>query len=150
MWQLREHHPEHLVRTLGCRDCLVEGEAEKVAGGPLFADAVSGRESCRQVLLEPRSTQVRGEMSVIRGEQQWPARESRSRVAACGRGCQFFSPDLLAFRSIPKDRISCRRSGCWSETASGASASPLRRYAVLRARRLESFDVNDSADWSWY
>jgi hypothetical protein len=105
MWQLREHHPEHLVRMLGCRDCLVEGEAEKVAGGPLFADAVSGRESCRQALLEPRSTQVRGEMSVIRGEQQWPARESRSRVAACGRGCQFFSPDLLAFRNIPKDRI---------------------------------------------
>jgi radical SAM superfamily enzyme YgiQ (UPF0313 family) len=26
-------------------------------------------------------------------------------TGGCGRGCQFCSPDLLAFRSIPKDRI---------------------------------------------
>jgi hypothetical protein len=49
IWQLREH-PEHLVRW-GI-DCLVKGEAEKVAG-PLFADAVSGRELPASVVGTP-------------------------------------------------------------------------------------------------
>jgi radical SAM superfamily enzyme YgiQ (UPF0313 family) len=52
--------------------------------------------------LEPRS-KVRGEIPVIRGTVDGGGRVEITR--GCGRGCQFCSPDLLAFRSIPKDRI---------------------------------------------
>jgi hypothetical protein len=53
---------------------------------------------------------------------------------------------LISWRSGASQKTgSCRRSRCWSETASGAPASPLRRRAVLRTRRLGSFDVNHDA-----
>jgi radical SAM superfamily enzyme YgiQ (UPF0313 family) len=52
--------------------------------------------------LEPRS-KVRGEIPVIRRAVAGGGTVEITR--GCGRGCQFCSPDLLAFRSIPKDRI---------------------------------------------
>jgi hypothetical protein len=67
-------------------------------------------------------------------------------TCGCGRGCQFCSPDLLAFRRISqKTGYPAGGRGAGQKRPAGHLPPPLRRRAVLRTRRLGSFDVNHDA-----
>ncbi len=79
-------------------DCVVEGEAEKVAPA-LFHKALRGEELPTVVRGSPPSASeippivtpsIGGLVEITRG---------------CGRGCRFCHPTLLSFRSIPLDTI---------------------------------------------
>lgn len=79
-------------------DCVIEGEGEK-AVPKLFKDAIEGEELPKHLV---------GDMPEI---DEIPAIYTPSRggiveiTRGCGRNCKFCTPNLLKFRSLPKDLI---------------------------------------------
>ncbi len=96
IWQLEEH-PE-MFKQWGI-DCLVSGEAESIVG-PLFESAVKGQPLPERT-SSPRPLRA-DRVPLIRGPSTGGIVEI---TRGCGRGCQFCTPDLLFFGSIPKERI---------------------------------------------
>ncbi|MEM2785345.1 MAG: radical SAM protein [Candidatus Nitrosotenuis sp.] len=133
VWQLEEH-PEMFSRW-GI-DCIVTGEAEGLAG-KLFEDAINGQLPQRITSTKPlrvdqvpliRNPSTGGIVEITRG---------------CGRGCQFCSPDLLAFGSIPKEKI---LKEVELEVKSGIERILLHSEdALFYGRKMGSFEVNHDA-----
>ena len=118
-------------------DCLVYGAAESVAG-PLFESSLKGETLPQRTAS---SKPLRSEkVPVIRGPSTGGIVEI---TRGCGRGCQFCTPDLLFFGSIPKENIlkevdteikyEIRRVELHSEDA------------LFYGRKLGSFEVNHGA-----
>ncbi len=133
VWQLEEH-PE-MFPQWGL-DCIVTGEAEGIAG-KLFEDAINGQIPQRITATKPlradavptiKKPSTGGIVEITRG---------------CGRGCQFCSPDLLAFGSIPKEKII---EEVELEVRSGVSRILLHSEdALFYGRKTGSFEVNHDA-----
>ncbi|MEM3170402.1 MAG: radical SAM protein [Candidatus Nitrosotenuis sp.] len=133
VWQLEEH-PEMFSRW-GI-DCIVTGEAEGLAG-KLFEDAINGQLPQRITSTKPlRADQV----PLIRNPSTGGIVEI---TRGCGRGCQFCSPDLLAFGSIPKEKI---LKEVELEVKSGIERILLHSEdALFYGRKMGSFEVNHDA-----
>jgi radical SAM superfamily enzyme YgiQ (UPF0313 family) len=133
IWQLEEH-PERFAEW-GI-DCLVDGEAEGIVG-PLFEQAVKGEKLPEKTRGTPmksdnipllKNPSSSGIVEITRG---------------CGRGCQFCSPDLLTFRSIPKERI---MQEVELEVKNGMHNITLHSEdALFYGRKMGSFEVNHDA-----
>jgi radical SAM superfamily enzyme YgiQ (UPF0313 family) len=79
-------------------DCIVEGEGEKVAP-KLFKDAVNGKELPKYVKGE--TVEAEKIPAIIT-----PSRGGIVEITrGCGRGCKFCTPNMLKFRSLPKNLI---------------------------------------------
>jgi radical SAM superfamily enzyme YgiQ (UPF0313 family) len=133
VWQLEEH-PE-MFSQWGI-DCIVTGEAEGLAG-KLFEDAINGHLPQRVASTKPlRADQV----PLIKNPSTGGIVEI---TRGCGRGCQFCSPDLLAFGSIPKENIVKEVE---LEVKSGISRILLHSEdALFYGRKTGSFEVNHDA-----
>lgn len=133
IWQLKEH-PEKFQQW-GI-DCLVDGEAEGIVGS-LFDDVVKGKEIPNEVSGMPMRVD---EIPLMRK----PSTGSIVEITrGCGRGCQFCSPDLLAFRNIPKERILHEVE---INVRNGAKLIQLHSEdALFYGRKMGSFDVNHNA-----
>jgi radical SAM superfamily enzyme YgiQ (UPF0313 family) len=134
IWQLEEH-PE-MFREWGI-DCLVYGEAESVAG-PLFENALKGETLPQRTASDKplRSEKV----PLIRGPSTCGIVEI---TRGCGRGCQFCTPDLLFFGSIPKENI---LKEVETEIKYGIRRIELHSEdALFYGRKLGSFEVNHGA-----
>ncbi|MFQ5970132.1 MAG: B12-binding domain-containing radical SAM protein [Nitrososphaerales archaeon] len=133
IWQLEEH-PERFAEW-GI-DCLVEGEAEGVVG-QLFEQAVKGEKLPEKTNGHPmksdkipllKNPSSSGIVEITRG---------------CGRGCQFCSPDLLMFRSVPKERIMQEVD---MEVKNGLHNITLHSEdALFYGRKMGNFEVNHDA-----
>jgi radical SAM superfamily enzyme YgiQ (UPF0313 family) len=134
IWQLEEH-PEMFMEW-GI-DCLVSGEAESVAG-PLFESALKGETLPQRTASNKplRSEKV----PIIRGPSTGGIVEI---TRGCGRGCQFCTPDLLFFGSIPKENI---LKEVEIEIKYGIRRVELHSEdALFYGRKLGSFEVNHDA-----
>jgi len=79
-------------------DCVVEGEGEKVVP-KLFKDAMDGKNLPKHLVGETPDVD---EIPII----YTPSRGGIVEVTrGCGRNCKFCTPNLLKFRSIPKELI---------------------------------------------
>ncbi|HEX7032230.1 MAG TPA: radical SAM protein [Nitrososphaera sp.] len=134
IWQLEEH-PE-MLKEWGV-DCLVSGEAESIVG-PLFESALKGeslpeRTSSSRPMRSDRVPLIKGPstggiVEITRG---------------CGRGCQFCTPDLLFFGSIPKENI---LKEVEMQVMHGLRRIELHSEdALFYGRKLGSFEVNHDA-----
>ncbi len=133
IWQLEEH-PEKIM-AWGI-DCLVDGEAEGIVG-KLFDMAVRGEDLPSKARGMPMSSDS---IPLIRNPSSSGIIEI---TRGCGRGCQFCSPDLLMFRSIPKERI---LKEVEMEVRHGLRNITLHSEdALFYGRRLGSFEVNHDA-----
>ncbi|GIU70959.1 MAG: radical SAM protein [Candidatus Nitrosocaldaceae archaeon] len=132
IWQLEEH-PEKFDEWH--IDCLVEGEAEGIVG-KLFEDAINGK----KLPFKVRSTPIDvNNIPIIRN----PASTGVEITRGCGRGCQFCSPDLLMFRSIPKERVLKEVA---LQVKHGIRSITLHSEdALFYGRKLGSFEVNHDA-----
>lgn len=135
IWQLEEH-PE-MFKEWGI-DCLVSGEAESIAG-PLFESAVKG-----EAVLPERAASGKplrsDKVPIIRGPSTGGVVEI---TRGCGRGCQFCTPDLLFFGSIPKENI---LKEVEIEVRHGIRRIELHSEdALFYGRKLGSFEVNHEA-----
>jgi radical SAM superfamily enzyme YgiQ (UPF0313 family) len=134
IWQLEEH-PE-MVREWGI-ECLVSGEAESVVG-PLFESALKGETLSERIASSKplRSDKI----PIIRGPSTGGIVEI---TRGCGRGCQFCTPDLLFFGSIPKENI---LKEVEMEVKHGIRRIELHSEdALFYGRKLGSFEVNHDA-----
>ncbi len=133
IWQLEEH-PERLDEWR--IDCLVDGEAEGIVG-ELFTKAIRGESIPRRVRSKPIDT---ASIPLIKNPSSSGIVEI---TRGCGRGCQFCSPDLLMFRSIPKDRI---LKEVELEVRHGLRNITLHSEdALFYGRRMGSFEINHDA-----
>jgi radical SAM superfamily enzyme YgiQ (UPF0313 family) len=133
IWQLEEH-PERF-KEWGI-DCLVDGEAEGIVG-ELFDRAVRGEKLPEKVRSMPINTD---KIPLIKNPSSSGIVEI---TRGCGRGCQFCSPDLLMFRSIPKDRI---LKEVELEVRHGLRNITLHSEdALFYGRKMGSFEINHDA-----
>jgi len=133
IWQLEEH-PERLGEW--GLDCLVDGEAEGVVG-PLFEQAVKGEKLPEKTRRTPMKSD---EIPLLKNPSSSGIVEI---TRGCGRGCQFCSPDLLMFRSIPKERI---MKEVELEVKHGLHNITLHSEdALFYGRKMGSFEVNHEA-----
>ncbi|MEM2759778.1 MAG: radical SAM protein [Nitrososphaerales archaeon] len=133
IWQLEEH-PERFVEW-GI-DCLVDGEAEGIVG-PLFEQAVKGEKLPKKTHGAPMKSD---DIPLLRNPSSSGIVEI---TRGCGRGCQFCSPDLLMFRSIPKERI---MKEVELEIRNGLQNITLHSEdALFYGRKMGSFEVNHDA-----
>ena len=133
IWQLEEH-PERLDEWK--IDCLVDGEAEGIVG-ELFTEAIRGESIPRRIRSKPIDT---ASIPLIKNPSSSGIVEI---TRGCGRGCQFCSPDLLMFRSIPKDRI---LKEVELEVRHGLRSITLHSEdALFYGRRMWSFEINHDA-----
>ena len=134
IWQLEEH-PE-IFRKLGI-DCLVSGEAESVIG-PLFESALN----CE--ILPEKTASSKPLRSDKVPSMRGPSTGGIVEITrGCGRGCQFCTPDLLFFGSIPKENI---LKEVEMEVKHGIRRIELHSEdALFYGRKLGSFEVNHDA-----
>ena len=133
IWQLEEH-PERFAEW-GI-DCLVDGEAEGIVG-PLFEQAAKGEKLPEKTRGRPMKSD---EIPLLRNPSSSGIVEI---TRGCGRGCQFCSPDLLMFRSIPKERI---MKEVELEVKHGLHNITLHSEdALFYGRKMGSFEVNHDA-----
>lgn len=134
IWQLEEH-PE-MLKEWGV-DCLVSGEAESIVG-PLFESVLKG-ESLPERTSASRPMRS-DKVPLIRGPSTGGIVEI---TRGCGRGCQFCTPDLLFFGSIPKENI---LKEVEVEVRHGIHRIELHSEdALFYGRKLGSFEVNHKA-----
>lgn len=134
IWQLEEH-PE-MFREWGI-DCLVSGEAESIVG-PLFESVLKGEP------LPERASSSRpmrsDKVPLIKGPSTGGIVEI---TRGCGRGCQFCTPDLLFFGSIPKENI---LKEVEIQVRHGLSRIELHSEdALFYGRKPGNFEVNHDA-----
>lgn len=133
IWQLEEH-PERFAEW-GI-DCLVDGEAEGIVG-PLFEQAVKGEKLPEKTRGRPMKAE---EIPLLKNPSSSGIVEI---TRGCGRGCQFCSPDLLMFRSIPKE---CIMKEVELEVKNGLHNITLHSEdALFYGRGMGSFEVNHDA-----
>jgi len=133
IWQLEEH-PERFAEW-GI-DCLVDGEAEGIVG-QLFEQAAKGEKLPEKTRGRPMKSD---EIPLLRNPSSSGIVEI---TRGCGRGCQFCSPDLLMFRSIPKERI---MKEVELEVKHGLRNITLHSEdALFYGRKMGSFEVNHDA-----
>lgn len=133
VWQLEEH-PE-MFSTWGI-DCIVCGEAESIVGS-LFDEAIKGNLPQKAASKTPLRSDM---VPVIKNPSTGGLVEI---TRGCGRGCQFCSPDLLAFGSIPKEKILHEVE---LEVKCGINRILLHSEDTLfYGRKMGSFEVNHDA-----
>lgn len=114
----------------------MDDETESIVG-PLFEQAVKGEKLPEKTRGSPMKSD---QIPLLRNPSSSGIVEI---TRGCGRGCQFCSPDLLMFRSVPKDRI--------MKEVEREVRNCLRNItlhsedALFYGRRMSSFEVNHDA-----